>query len=357
MSEGRHAGGTGLIRAAVYPGLPLLSAVLYLCAGACHLWKWDQAAVVTVVPFWFWGLAGCVAALVSWRFVRRRLSLVLAGVWAITAVAASSGELRPLARGSEHRPLPGPPAPWRDGSPVLRVVSFNCAHGIVNPKSVDDLIPWQPDIVLLQETVMPGVLQTLAARLCGRREAAGIAAGPDCSIVARGRILSHEHSVPPRGLVATIQLPGRRLIQVASVHLSVAEKSLRFYEAKAVARHAEARRRHRRELARILDVCEGHSRRAAPGAAPPWLIGGDFNAPAGDAIYGLLRDRGFRDSFAAAGAGWGGTYSNLLPVLRIDSQWVGDGLVPVRAAAVRTTLSDHRMVVCDYVLTEEPGAR
>ncbi len=90
------------------------------------------------------------------------------------------------------------------------------------------------------------------------------------------------------------------------------------------------------------------------GAAPdgPLLVGGDFNAPAGDAIYRLLRPR-LRDAFAVAGRGWGNTALNDIPVSRIDQVWASDAFRPTAVTARRTAYSDHRMVVADLQL----GAR
>ena len=82
----------------------------------------------------------------------------------------------------------------------------------------------------------------------------------------------------------------------------------------------------------------------------PAIVGGDFNAPAGDAVFDLLKDAGFRDAFAEAGSGWPDTYPNAAPMLRIDHLWVNSPVRPVRAAAVKTVYSDHRMVVCDFFL-------
>ena len=78
------------------------------------------------------------------------------------------------------------------------------------------------------------------------------------------------------------------------------------------------------------------------------LIGGDFNAGAGDAIFRLLEAAGFRDALAAAGSGWPNTFPNEAPLLRIDYQWSSADLVPLRGRVVPSQHSDHQMVICDY---------
>ena len=82
----------------------------------------------------------------------------------------------------------------------------------------------------------------------------------------------------------------------------------------------------------------------------PSIVGGDFNAPAGDAIFDLLTERGFRDAFTESGSGWPDTYPNNSPVLRIDHLWVNSQVTPVRTAAITTRHSDHRMVVSDFFI-------
>lgn len=97
------------------------------------------------------------------------------------------------------------------------------------------------------------------------------------------------------------------------------------------------RRFRRQQLQSVLDAQPAHP-------DLPAIIGGDFNAPANDGIYRLLR--GYRDSHRAAGRGWGGTAINTIPLFRADQIWVRR-LSPVASRAVRTVHSDHRMVVAD----------
>jgi endonuclease/exonuclease/phosphatase (EEP) superfamily protein YafD len=78
------------------------------------------------------------------------------------------------------------------------------------------------------------------------------------------------------------------------------------------------------------------------------VIGGDFNAPQGDAIYRVLRPR-LQDSFARAGRGWGNTIINDFPALRIDQIWASDELQPQSVTAHKTENSDHRAVVADFI--------
>jgi len=86
----------------------------------------------------------------------------------------------------------------------------------------------------------------------------------------------------------------------------------------------------------------------------PIILGGDFNAPAGDAVLRLLRPR-LHDAFREGGRGWGNTVLNDLPVLRFDQTWLSGDLRATRVHARKTQRSDHRMVVCDILLTRAPA--
>jgi vancomycin resistance protein VanJ len=77
----------------------------------------------------------------------------------------------------------------------------------------------------------------------------------------------------------------------------------------------------------------------------PLIVGGDFNAPPGDAVFRLLAP--LVDAFRDAGRGWGGTIINEVPALRIDQIWCTVELTALAAFAQRTEHSDHRMVIAD----------
>ncbi len=68
--------------------------------------------------------------------------------------------------------------------------------------------------------------------------------------------------------------------------------------------YMEDRWQRTRELGSVLET-------GALKPEPPEILGGDFNAPAGDAIYKLLHN--CHDSHRAAGRGWGNTALNPIP--------------------------------------------
>ena len=79
------------------------------------------------------------------------------------------------------------------------------------------------------------------------------------------------------------------------------------------------------------------------------ILGGDFNAPQGDAVFRELRPR-LHDTFPEGGRGWGNTIVNDLPCLRIDQVWASGPLRAANVVARRTRGSDHRIVICDLAI-------
>lgn len=313
---------------------------LHLVVCACYLRRWDKVAAITVFPFWAWGLAGAGMAGLAWLISRRRSAGAICLLWAGTIIVGSD-ETRPLLRINKEQPSPGAAAPVNGARP-LRIVTINCREGMWRPGALKDVEPWQPDIVFLQESPYPQELEKFKVRLYGR-EGTWVG-GPECSIVARGRIHEPLTGWQPFSVLGTVEFAPGKFIEVACVHLQGAETTVKLWRRDAWVSHYYNRQSRRAELARLLGVQRFMSRQH------PAIIGGDFNAPAGDAVFDLLKDAGFRDSFVEAGSGWPDTYPNAAPMLRIDHLWVNAAITPVRAAAVKTVHSDHRMVVCDFLV-------
>jgi len=89
-------------------------------------------------------------------------------------------------------------------------------------------------------------------------------------------------------------------------------------------------------------------------ASVPLIVGGDFNAPQGDAVFHLLQTR-LHDAFREGGRGWGDTVTNDFPVLRIDQVWASEAFRAVNVVVRGTRHSDHRMVIGDLVLRAWQG--
>jgi len=82
----------------------------------------------------------------------------------------------------------------------------------------------------------------------------------------------------------------------------------------------------------------------------PDLVIGDFNITRGSASLAALGDpRGarYREAFAAAGSGWGGTYPRTRPWWPIDLALVGGRWTPARSEIVDPGEKRHRLQVVD----------
>lgn len=323
--------------------LPVGALLLHVVVFVCYARRWDKVAALTVFPFWAWGLLGMGMAGMAWLFTRQRFALGVAALW-IATVLLFSDETKPLLRSFQSRPEPGAAAPTADGHKVRRVITFNCKAGYFNPAAPHEVVAWQPDVVLFQETASPAVLLQVAEALYGAPAKEHVVGSWECGIITRGRILSSALGNLPNTLSAVIQFDDGTQLTAASVHLSGAETDVRLYKREALYKHAINRVARRAELQAMLTM------QTLLNGQRPALIGGDFNAPAGDAIFRLLSSAGFTDAMAAKGSGWPDTYPNWAPMLRIDHQWINPGLVPVRGRVVKSVHSDHRMVICDYML-------
>ena len=329
-----------VLRILLTTGLTWAALWLHLVVCACYLRRWDMISALTVFPFWTWGIVGVVMAGTAWLTGRKRLAAAVFWIWTGTIIIGSD-ETRPLLRLMADKPQPGVPAPSENKQP-LRIVTLNCRAGMWHPEALKDVAPWKPDILFLQEAPMPQELQSFATQLYGSAEGHW-EGGYKCGVLSSGRIVSPINGYQPASIICSIEIRGKR-VDVACVHLKGAETDMRLWKPSAWRSHSQNRQSRRSDLNRLLHIQGVFS------GSNPSIIGGDFNAPAGDAVFDLLRERGFRDAFAEAGSGWPDTYPNYAPVLRIDHLWVNSQVTPLRAAAVTTQYSDHRMVVCDFLL-------
>lgn len=325
--------------------LPGSALVLYAAILSCYVKRWDAVAAVTVFPFWMWGLLGFGMAGFSWLLARHRWAGAVTLLWLVT-ILAYSDESGPLLRKvrSDDSTVAAAPAPAPEGAAVLRVITFNCRGGYFNSLAPLEVTPWKPDVVLFQETSPLPVLLRLAQDLYPGPPMEHTAGGLECGIVTRGKILRTVSGKRQSAIISAIAFPEGWKLHVAGLHLRGAETDVRLYRPSTYQKHAQNRRLRRQELEVILGLPSWHRMR------PPDLYAGDFNAPAGDPIFHQLQTEGYADAVESAGIGWPDTYPNAAPVLRIDHQWHGPGLRPLRAFTVPSRHSDHRMLVVDFAL-------
>lgn len=313
----------------------VVSVVLCAAVSLCYYFRPDSCAAVTFWPTWLWLAPGLGLSMLA--ATRRRWPIVLAValLWLVCVVVfadESAGLLR-----FHYRPVPG----WQtavERGEGLRVITINCSGGSL--AAAEEVEPYHPDVVLLQETPEEPQVRRLARRLYGKD--LGLARGVDTDIIARGRVTP----VPLAGLPpfaykqAHVRLASGIECEVFSVHFQPPVMRFDVWSPSCWREHSEKRLVHRQQMQEIA---------AAIAALPPTMpviIGGDFNVPGSDGVFRMLRPR-LHDTFKEGGVGWGDTVLNDMPVSRFDQIWVSRQFRAVAVVARKTVNSDHRMVICD----------
>lgn len=315
----------------------IASALLCLGASICYIVQPDSCAVVTFWPAWAWAAAGVLMTLLAWNRRGKRGVMLVVLAWLIFACVFSE-EPRSIFS-LRHWPDPEWAASRQEGK-ALRVVSLNCA--VQTEAAADEVIAYHPDIVLLQEAPNEQYVNKLGRRLFGK--SAAVVCRTDQAVIARGRVTA---SSSPRliGLYAwaRIRLAHGPEVAIFSVHLY--PPVLRFDPWlpdcwKDYALNRRLRRGEMKELADDINLASGNL---------PVIVGGDFNAPGGDAVFGLMPPR-LTDAFREASSGWPDTVINDFPVSRYDQIWLTREFRPASPVVRKTLHSDHRMVICDVVV-------
>ena len=319
------------------------SLLLHLLTVYCFARQPDRFAAFTVLPIWVWGGLGLFLCCTAFYVLRAPLSLAMTAVWAVTLLVGAD-EARVLANLGKQAPRPGR-AVSSDGREVIRVVTMNCAvfdHG--DPAA--DIAAWEPDIVLIQDA-FPHQVKHIADTLYGGH--GDYRARATNGVVTRWKIEREVRNPTQRNQQVTISTGDGIRIEVVNVHLQSAATNLRFWDRAAWRDHRINRSLRRSELAIVQQVLE----QTTNFPHTPTIFGGDFNAPANDIVHRQL-GRDFEDAFAAAGSGWGDTFQRRFPILRIDVIHATRHFEPVRARAITSRHSDHRMVVADFVIRGGP---
>lgn len=275
----------------------------------------------------------------------------------IVALATRSGRAMGLnavsiaacALGLMHLEVPNPARGAPGSGTPLRVMTFNIHFGAAGAREVGQAIrAASPDLILLQEmkagpgvaNPTPAIWRELTDWRKLRAEEYLIAARVPFH---RRRMLSL--GVEQRRLLAADVVIGGRRIALYNVHFATAlhGQSLgrRRGSLPAYLNHtAELRQTQAAALARILERERG-----------PILVAGDFNSPPGSHSFRRLPTQ-FTDAFAAAGWGFGFTFPDRLPLLRIDYLLASPEFTVRRCRVIRTGVSDHCAVVADLLLRE-----
>jgi endonuclease/exonuclease/phosphatase (EEP) superfamily protein YafD len=313
----------------------MVSVLLCGLIAAAYAIRPDALAAATVFPIWAWLVPGGLLAGIGYSWETRRFAFVVLAAWLLTLAVFADAPLALLR--FDTAITPGSPAGKERGR-VLRVISLNCGGG--NIRAVEELAAYQPDLLVLQESPGRTQLEEAAKKLFG--DEAAVVWSADASIVARGKLAAQPMSSGLAGNAVRARwvLDKQTELDVVSLRLEPALVRADLWSPDCWQAQTANRRK---RLAQLQAIVQEIERRRSQ---TPLLIGGDFNAPPGDAVFRLLKPL-CRDAFAAAGRGWGNTITNDFPFLRIDQIWLGDELTPVDVVAVKTKNSDHRAVVCD----------
>jgi endonuclease/exonuclease/phosphatase (EEP) superfamily protein YafD len=242
---------------------------------------------------------------------------------------------------------PWPDPQWKKAvkaGRAIRVISLNCAGG--SAEAALETVRYKPDIVLLQESPSRHETNELARQLY--KSDLGCVWGLDASILTDGTPLKAPLSPLKPFVAARVRLPTGIWVEVISLRLLPPSASIDLWSPRCWREHAENRRLRRGQVRDMMEFVKTRPR------GLPLIIGGDFNAPAGDAVFRLLQPR-LHDAFAEAGLGLGNTALNQFPFSRIDQIWIGDRFRAASVVTRETRHSDHRMVICDLLLRPRTG--
>lgn len=318
----------------------MTSVILWIAAALCYWLRPDRFAVITIYPAWTYGIFGLLlAALGASRRAKLRAGVPFL-LWLVFLIVFVDqfGALVSFRR--------WPSRQWQtahEQGRAIRVISLNCGGG--SAQAAAEAFSYGPDVILFQESPPEQALEKLVQDVAG--PAWSVACGADTSIAANGR--TSMVSLPPaissfatRALVTT---PQGIEVEVTSLRLLPPVLCLNLLSPDCWRTQTANRQSRREQVAALLRELDGS------GSDLPNIVGGDFNAPAGDGSLQPLRAR-FRDAHSEAGRGWGNTATNDAPLLRVDQVWVDHAWEPASVVARKTQHSDHRMVICDLVLAD-----
>jgi vancomycin resistance protein VanJ len=308
-----------------------LSGLLLLFIAICYWGRFDRVAAVTIYPPWCWAGVGLLIALLGYSRANHRWFAITCVAWLLFLLGFADSPAS-LLRGWKAYERP---------KNSLRVITLNCASDI---RAADEVAAWQPDIVLLQESPPRDSLKALAEEFFG--PSSQVCWWPDASILARGEVSQQEVPVEFRENFVHARVRNERwMLDVISLRLYPCPVRFDLWSTRCWTVYRENRETRRRQMEKIAKYVKSHL------ADNPLFLGGDFNAPPGDAVFRLLQPE-LCDAFPSAGRGWGGTIINELPAIRIDQIWASRSFRAQTAFAVKTVHSDHRMVVADFVLVD-----
>jgi endonuclease/exonuclease/phosphatase (EEP) superfamily protein YafD len=324
-------------RVAARAALPLGPLGLALVSSA-YAARPDALAALTAFPVWVWLIPGAVLWRLAWPASPAWARAAPGLLW-LAFLFVFAEEPRDILR---FRPAGAAdfPAQRKDGK-GFRVVTVNADSRIAAVREAADL---DPDVILVQESPSRGELQ---AMLRDTLKWGFVQIGQDAAIVSRGRILGGWSQGDATHFErARLVRPLDFDVELFSVRLESPPVRFDLWWPPAWSEACRHRRRQREQLAGVAEALK-----EIPGQTPV-LVAGDFNAPAGDAVFDLLKPR-LRDAWLDGGHGLGNTVTNAWPFHRIDQIWVSGHFRVANVEVRKSAHSDHRMVIAE--LAVEPG--
>lgn len=311
-----------------------ISGFLCVILFAAYSFQPDFCAALTFWPAWIWMLPGIALCLVA-TGVSGRTRLCVAFVWMLflsLMAEEAVGLLRScVCPGKDGR------TSCREGI-CFRVVSLNCEGG--NFDAAEGLLPYAPDVVLLQESPPIEGLRILTKRLFA--DEGEFVLDGDTAVLARGRVtkteVSHERRLLMTG--ARIVLPMGLEVEAISLHFPPPASATNLLSPDCWREHRQDRKERLERIAAI----DKHLLTISQDV--PVVVGGDFNAKPWAGATRILSRRLY-DTFGKNGFGWPGTGPAYFPFWRVDQIWVSKDFKTISVHSKNCANTDHRVVICD----------
>lgn len=310
---------------------------------------WWSACVV-IWPSFLWCLGLVPMTLLCFNLKRPRMIILALG--AVLVFQLTTVEWRSVLRGESAEARARFDAA-RTGELsdriALRIAVWNVADYMSNKADVlAFMAEHQPDLCFLQETG-DGPQSFQAEDLTGDWEGFHWIDVGDCGVLSRYPITGLDSANPHRAefqQFVELELPHGQRALLANVHLIMPPMAWNIAFPHDPGPYREGHRARVEQYEPLMDEIESH--RAALGADTV-ILAGDFNVGADVHSLTPVRER-LHDVWLTHGVGWGGTVIASSPMARIDHCWVSDGVEPVSARVVPTTVSDHRMLLVDLLI-------